>query len=167
MEKSRFYLNHIQKVIHVISVIILIAIVTIVSLQITFRFFIGSPFVWAEQLEMFLLLWFVYLKASSILHENGHIRVDYFVNIFLRGRKKIFLEIVTNLTILLFLLFLSVQTVRLMQLQAGRYTATIPIPISCFSLSVLISAILMIIFLGIRCIEIFTTLGREENTEQK
>ncbi|EGQ26475.1 C4-dicarboxylate transport system permease small protein [Sporosarcina newyorkensis 2681] len=51
--------------------------VTIVS--IFYRFILGRPFAWAEEVTLGLFIWAVFIGISSAMKRGGHIGIDYFV----------------------------------------------------------------------------------------
>lgn len=51
--------------------------VTIVS--IFYRFILGRPFAWAEEVTLGLFIWLVFVGVSSAMKREGHIGIDYFV----------------------------------------------------------------------------------------
>lgn len=54
-----------------------ILFITIVS--IFYRFVLGSPFAWAEEVVLGLFIWMVFIGISSAMKRGGHIGIDYFV----------------------------------------------------------------------------------------
>ncbi len=59
----------------------LIAIVAINGANVTARYLFGSPFSWAEELMLFLMILTVFSGATAITWKNLHIRIDTFVEL--------------------------------------------------------------------------------------
>lgn len=53
--------------------------IVIMSLQIVFRFFFQSPFMWAEEIARLLFVWIVYLGVPVAIKRHANIAVDYFI----------------------------------------------------------------------------------------
>lgn len=69
------------------SALIGILFVTIVS--IFYRFILGRPFAWAEEVTLGLFIWLVFVGVSSAMKREGHIGIDYFVERMPRPLKRI------------------------------------------------------------------------------
>lgn len=60
----------------VLLIVILAALVSILAAQVVFRYLIGSPLVWSEELARYLLVWCTFLGVSLAVREGAHISVD-------------------------------------------------------------------------------------------
>jgi C4-dicarboxylate transporter DctQ subunit len=59
----------------------LICIVVVNGANVTARYLFGSPFSWAEELMLFLMILTVFSGAIAITWRNMHIRIDTFVDL--------------------------------------------------------------------------------------
>tara|TARA_R110002012_G_scaffold61878_1_gene162353 strand:+ start:657 stop:1181 length:525 start_codon:yes stop_codon:yes gene_type:complete len=55
---------------------ILFALVTILAAQVVFRYILGSPLVWSEELARYLLVWCTFIGVSLAVREGRNISVD-------------------------------------------------------------------------------------------
>ncbi|MDD7972940.1 TRAP transporter small permease [Roseinatronobacter alkalisoli] len=55
---------------------ILLALVLILAAQVMFRYLIGSPLVWSEELARYLLIWCTFIGVSLAVREGRNISVD-------------------------------------------------------------------------------------------
>ncbi|NDV52251.1 MULTISPECIES: TRAP transporter small permease [unclassified Salipiger] len=59
-----------------ILAIILFALVAILAAQVVFRYIVGSPLVWSEELARYLLVWCTFIGVSLAVREGRNISVD-------------------------------------------------------------------------------------------
>ncbi|HBM58910.1 TRAP transporter small permease [Salipiger marinus] len=59
-----------------ILAIILFALVAILAAQVVFRYLVGSPLVWSEELARYLLVWCTFIGVSLAVREGRNISVD-------------------------------------------------------------------------------------------
>ncbi|WFE74817.1 TRAP transporter small permease [Roseinatronobacter sp. S2] len=55
---------------------ILLALVLILAAQVVFRYLVGSPLVWSEELARYLLIWCTFIGVSLAVREGRNISVD-------------------------------------------------------------------------------------------
>lgn len=60
----------------VIIAVTLFALVAILAAQVVFRYMIGSPLVWSEELARYLLVWCTFIGVSLAVREGRNISVD-------------------------------------------------------------------------------------------
>ena len=64
----------------VIAALSLLCIVAINGVNVVARYFFGSPFSWAEELMLFLMILGVFTGAVAVTWRNAHIRIDTVVD---------------------------------------------------------------------------------------
>jgi C4-dicarboxylate transporter DctQ subunit len=64
----------------VIAALSLLCIVAINGMNVVARYFFGSPFSWAEELMLFLMILGVFAGAVAVTWRNIHIRIDTIVD---------------------------------------------------------------------------------------
>ncbi len=62
-----------------VAAVALLCIVVINGFNVVGRYAFGSPFSWAEELMLFLMILIVYAGAVAVAWRNMHIRIDTFV----------------------------------------------------------------------------------------
>lgn len=60
----------------VLGVAVLLAIGTIVLIQVVFRYVLGTPVKWSDELGRVLLAWLTFVGASAVAKVGGHPRVN-------------------------------------------------------------------------------------------
>ncbi len=56
--------------------ILFAAIVALTIAQVGFRYLLGAPLIWSEELSKLLLVWMVFLGAAAIAFDGKHLDVD-------------------------------------------------------------------------------------------
>src|SRR2546428_9864277 len=59
-----------------LAALALIAIVAINGVNVVARYFFGSPFSWAEELMLFLMIFGVFARGIAVTWRNQHIRIE-------------------------------------------------------------------------------------------
>jgi TRAP-type C4-dicarboxylate transport system permease small subunit len=97
----------ITKVLSVFLIILMAVIVLDVTWQIFTRFILQHPSSFTEELAGFLLIWIGLLGASYAYFKHAHLGIDI-LTARLTGGKRITVEVLINLIVLLFALFVLV-----------------------------------------------------------
>jgi C4-dicarboxylate transporter, DctQ subunit len=101
----------------VIAAIALLGIVLINGANVVARYFFGSPFSWAEELMLFLMILGVFSGAVAVTWRNIHIRIDTLVERLppaIRGVVTV-LASIASITIMAIVVVASSQLVALLQ----------------------------------------------------
>lgn len=60
----------------------MIAIILAVGLGVVFRYVLNSPLFWSDEVSRYALVWMTFLGGASLVgRAEGHVKVDYFVDI--------------------------------------------------------------------------------------
>lgn len=79
----------------------------VVNLGVFSRYLFQAPFVWTEELALFLLVWMVFLAGSLTIRRWENVRVTFFIE-KLPFRARISIECASKLLVLAFLTFILV-----------------------------------------------------------
>lgn len=60
--------------------VIMAFIMTSVGLEVIMRYFFNRPLIWVTEITECLLLYITFLGSAWLLREEGHVRVDIFIN---------------------------------------------------------------------------------------
>jgi C4-dicarboxylate transporter DctQ subunit len=74
----------------------LLAIVALNAVNIVLRYFFRSPFSWAEEAMLYLMIFGVYVGAISVAWQQAHIRIDAILDFAPPARRRV-LQIVSTL----------------------------------------------------------------------
>ncbi|MBW2145972.1 MAG: TRAP transporter small permease [Deltaproteobacteria bacterium] len=126
-------------------VLILSVIVGSILTQVFFRYFLGNPLTWPEELSTFLLVWATFLGASWVIKQSRHAMVESFVNL-LPERIKLGVLIAANLCVFGFLAVVLFSSFQLFPHLWDVRTVSLRIPRCFFLLAVMVSTASMILF---------------------
>jgi TRAP-type C4-dicarboxylate transport system permease small subunit len=90
----------------------MVILFVIVNLGVFSRYLFMAPFVWTEELALFLLVWMVFLAGSLSIRKWENVRVTYFIE-KLPHRVTVAIECVSKLFVLAFLVFVLILSARI------------------------------------------------------
>jgi len=146
-------------------VLILLVIVVSILAQVFFRYFLGSPLTWPEELSTFLLVWGTFLGASWVLKQSRHAMVESFVNLLPEWLKRGF-SIMVNLCVLGFLALVLFSSFQLFPRLWDVRTVSLRIPRCFFLLAVMVSTASMILFSIEDIFVRFQSLGNQKSARK-
>jgi C4-dicarboxylate transporter, DctQ subunit len=109
----------------VIAALSLLCIVAINGMNVVARYFFGSPFSWAEELMLFLMILGVFTGAVTVTWRNLHIRIDTIVDRLSPGLRRMLSLIasVASIVVIITVMIASFQLVVLLQSMDQRSDA--------------------------------------------
>jgi TRAP-type C4-dicarboxylate transport system permease small subunit len=90
----------------------MVLLFTVVNLGVFSRYLFQAPFVWTEELALFLLVWMVFLAGSLTIRRWENVRVTFFIE-KLPLRTRICIECASKLLVLGFLAFVLILAVQI------------------------------------------------------
>lgn len=133
-------------------------LVTVVFLQVIFRFVLGSPLAWTEELARYSLIWLTFLGAAYAMSLKAHIGMEVFVNLFRTPGKKA-LYIVASIASLMFFLLMVVEGYSLAMQGMSQSSPVLRIPMGAIYMIIPISGAVLIINLAARFAQDFKSGG--------
>ncbi|MCL1999875.1 MAG: TRAP transporter small permease [Planctomycetes bacterium] len=129
-----------------VALVIMAALILVTVFGVFLRYFINRPLVWLEEVQLWFIVWIVFLGASAVARHSGHIAIDAFVNLFPRRLRKFSRGIghVTTMAVLAFVGFYAFRHVQQMY-TSGRVTNLLYIPYWLIYLVVPLSCCLMVV----------------------
>ena len=130
------------------SLVILIAgiIVAIVTAEVTLRYLFSHSMIFTEELSRYLMVWIVFLGSALAIRDGSHIRIQILVN-RLGPRLQQIVKLAADALIIAFLIFITVEGLKILPRQLQQMCITIDISLFYFYLAIPVGSILMIIFL--------------------
>lgn len=124
-----------------ISVVALIVLICITFIGVVFRYVLGTPFSWLEEVQLALIIWIVFCGGRYAFETNSHVAIDMIYDMFPNKGKKVLLMIIAVVVtvVLAFVCFYSIDYIKIM-FQYSISTSIlsipcgvlyIPIPVSC------------------------------------
>ncbi len=100
-----------------ISVAILVAMVLVVLVGVFFRYVVGDPFQWTEELARFLMLWSGFLAMNLAMRSGEHIKIDFVVKAMPETVEKV----IGYMVDILMGIFLVILTIKGYQMTEGAF----------------------------------------------
>ncbi len=157
-----------DKFAHVIEIIggigILIMTLTVL-LQVIMRYVFNSPLTWTEELARYLFIYLTFIGGGLLVYQRGHLFVEViFNNLPDRVRKGI--QIFIDAIVCGFSVYLLISAKTLMGIASGSYSTAMHIPMEYISFSVLLGAVLIILFSVCNIYEDLKNLKKDKEGSQ-
>jgi TRAP-type C4-dicarboxylate transport system permease small subunit len=105
-------LDALYRITQVTTNLCMVLLFVVVNLGVFSRYLFLAPFVWTEELALFLLVWMVFLAGSLTIRRWENVRVTYFIE-KLPHKAMITVECASKLLVLGFLAFVLVLAARI------------------------------------------------------
>ena len=105
-------LEILYKITEVATNLFMVVLFVIVNAGVFSRYLFQAPFVWTEELALFLLVWMVFLAGSLTVRRWENVRVTYFIE-KLPDKVAVGIECLSKLLALAFLTFVLILSVRI------------------------------------------------------
>ena len=116
-----------QKIEKFLGVILLYTIFILIVVQIFFRYIIGKPIFWSDELSSYLFIWMVMIGMSYVQSMNAHVKMDIISSKLGKKYTRI-IGVVLNILILLFLVTSFVPSLTLVEMMKKIKTPGLRIP---------------------------------------
>ena len=113
--------------------------------EVVSRYLLNRPHFGSEEVIIYLFTWVAFLGSCLALRSDRHVAISYFVSL-LPGRVQVLVGIAGDGIVLAFLGLLVVQGVRFTRMNHTVSSITLQIPLSCVAASLLVMAVIMILF---------------------
>ncbi len=142
MKKFIDLYNEIEEKLLVFS---LVFTVILIFIQVIMRYIFNNSLTWSEELARYIFIWQCWLGVSLSFRKRSHINITMITD-NLKGKSKLFLEVLAYLITLAFTIFLVVEGTKLLMFMLNRGTSSpslkIPLavvyaslPVACFASS--------------------------------
>jgi C4-dicarboxylate transporter DctQ subunit len=130
------------------SLVVLLAgiIVAIVTAEVTLRYLFSHSMIFTEELSRYLMVWIVFLGSALAIRDGSHIHIQILVK-RLGPRMQQNVKLASYALIIAFLVFITVEGLKILPRQLQQMCITIDISLFYFYLAIPVGSILMIIFL--------------------
>ncbi|MCX7026465.1 MAG: TRAP transporter small permease [Spirochaetes bacterium] len=149
-----------------VTVIVAIMVVNI-SLGVFCRYVLNDALFWTEEMSRYLMIWAGMLGAGLAMKDDGHVGLNFFVDIFPTKAKWVF-RFLSRLVVTVFLAILLIKSFDYLRTLSIQKSAAMELPMVIPYLSVTLGAILMSIENLVLMARLFvkaeapTTEGRKE-----
>lgn len=152
--------NAINKVIEVIMVFFMVVIIISVITQVFFRYVLGAPLGWTEEIGRFALVWLTFLGAYLTFYRVRHMSVSL---LFQRVPKhlQITFYLASNVIMIVFFTYLVVNGFSYSKHMLQFYPDTLPISLGIIYSVIPIGGLLYLLYCTKEVINTFISLGKE------
>lgn len=139
-------LNKLLNLDYVIAGVALIILVLVTFVGVIMRYFLGSPLIWGEEIQLLCFVWIVFFGAGAAFRTGSHVAIDVLVDLLPEKLKKI-VEMLGSVVVLIVLLYLLNKSLPLIyqHISTARTTNILKLPYSVIYSALPIGCILMII----------------------
>lgn len=129
-----------------IACLALTGLISITVSGVFMRYFVGDPIKWLEEVQLWFIVWIVFLGAVATARKTGHIAIDAFVGLFPR-RLRLAATVINNVVTIVVLAFFGFYAARhVLQMYTNwRITNLLHIPYCLIYCVVPISCLLLIL----------------------
>lgn len=143
--------------------IVLALLLCLTFVNVIMRYIMRSPITWAEELQMFMFLWIVYLAAGAAFRHSSHVVIEIIVDALPKGPKRI-AEIIGFVLSLIVLCYLAIQgnAYYMQMVSTGKISTLLRIPYKYAYAVIPIGNVLMIVSLIYFYVNLLFLKGKEE-----
>ena len=151
----------IDRTVQIMVALMVLGILIATLLQVISRYVFNSPFMWTEELARALGIWLVLLCSGIVVREGRHLGFDIFPQ-----RWKPILQLITNLSIILFSGALIKGSIQFALVGIGINSSALDLPLWFLYSSIPLGFFLMFIFASEATKELILRF-RENKVEEK
>lgn len=123
------FLDAVEKVEKIFLAVTVAIMVVVITYQVIMRYVFASPNAWSEELARYLFIYGVMIGSAIAIRRNSHLQIDMLINL-LKPKTRCIFTIVATLAGMVFLGFLFVYSLMLVQTGARTMSAALGIPMS-------------------------------------
>lgn len=129
-----------------ISCIALSILVVITFSGVIMRYFMNNPFIWLEEVQLWLFMWVTFFGASAAFRTGSHMAIEFIVDQLPPNIRKV-MEILISLVVIIALLYLMINGAKLVEqmINTNRVTNILKIPYPLIYSAVPVGCALMMI----------------------
>jgi len=127
-----------------LTVATLIMVISI-FLQVFFRYIIGNPLFWSEEVSRYAFVWIVFIGAALATKRGAHIGVDYFI-LHLSARSKRIVGLIVSVMVLVFIAIVIVKSFPLISNNMSQKSPAVRITMGYVFLAIPIGFTMMFIY---------------------
>lgn len=130
----------------IVASVVLAILIVLTFAGVPFRYLLGAPFTWLEEVQLACMVWIVYAGAGAAFRAGNQVAIEMIVDLMPKSIQKI-MEIFISVVVLVVLGYLFYQSLGYISifLRSGRSTPMLKIPYSVIYGIAPVSFVLMVI----------------------
>lgn len=138
-----------------LAVTLFLSMVALVACQVYTRFFTENSLTWSEELSRYMMVYMVFISATLVARDKGHIRIENFVG-KLKGSVHKAVVILSILIQIAFLVIVVVGYIRFMPTAMMRLSPTNHIPMAAVYFCVPLASGSILLYLIRDLVQVFS-----------
>lgn len=130
-----------------ICVALLVSILIVMGLGVFFRYVLNDSLTWTEEISRYGLVYITYIGCATAVRRRSHIRIDLMARLLPPAIQRV-LTVIIDLLVFVFLVFLVVNTIRIMDVLWTSRSAAVGLPINYVYAAILFGTVASIIRLA-------------------
>jgi len=143
MRALKWFYDNINKLVDIMIVVVLSVMIVDVSVGVFFRYVLNNAIPWVEEVSRYLMIWVAYLSMGMVMRDEQNVGVEFVVNWFPKGGKKV-IKVITHIVIAVFLGIVLYQSIKYMRILRIQRSPALGIPMAYPYISVAIGSFLML-----------------------
>lgn len=135
----------IKNLLNKIGLVLLVLIVITVFIQVFSRYVLQMPLTLSEEFAKLCFVWMIFLGLGLVSDENGHIQVEFFVELF-SSKVQLIIKKLMDLVLIAFLVTIFFQGLDFVKAQHGMRSIALNVPITVFSWAIPVGMFFEVIF---------------------
>lgn len=130
----------------IVASVVLAILIVLTFAGVPFRYLLGAPFTWLEEVQLACMVWIVYAGAGAAFRAGNQVAIEMIVDLMPKSMQKI-MEIFISIVVLVVLGYLFYQSLGYISifLRSGRATPMLKIPYAVIYGIAPVSFVLMVI----------------------
>ena len=137
-----------------------------IFLQVLFRYLMGNPLFWSEEVSRYAFIWVVFIGAAIATKRGAHIGVDYFTAL-LSDRQRYLLGILVSILLLIFMGIVVVVSVPLIQSNMTQKSPAVRIVMGYVFLAIPVGFAMMFFYTLEGLIRVLRESHRNQSEEEQ
>lgn len=130
----------------IVASVVLAILIVLTFAGVPFRYLLGAPFTWLEEVQLACMVWIVYAGAGAAFRAGNQVAIEMIVDLMPKGMQKV-MEVFISVVVLAVIGYLFYQSLGYVALfiKSGRSTSMLKIPYSVIYGIAPVSFVLMVI----------------------
>ncbi len=130
----------------IVASVVLAILIVLTFAGVPFRYLLGAPFTWLEEVQLACMVWIVYAGAGAAFRAGNQVAIEMIVDLMPKSMQKI-MEIFISIVVLVVLGYLFYQSLGYIEIftRSGRSTPMLKIPYAVIYGIAPVSFVLMVI----------------------
>jgi TRAP-type C4-dicarboxylate transport system permease small subunit len=129
MKKENKVLSVLGNLDIIVASVVLVILIILTTAGVIFRYIIGSPFTWLEEVQLACMVWIVFAAGGAAFRTGNHVAIEMVVDMMPKKAQKV-VEVLISVVVVLTLVYLLVQSFGFLSIfmRSGRSTPMLHIP---------------------------------------